>query len=45
MADETSKAHLEVSALQLEVDSLKKQIDENARAAALDEDYRSVRGP
>lgn len=39
---ETSKAVLEVSAMQLEIDSLKKQLDEHAKAAALDEDYRCV---
>lgn len=44
-AGETSKAVLEVSAMQLEIDSLKKQLDEHAKAAALDEDYRCVSPP
>lgn len=44
-AGETSKAVLEVSAMQLEIDSLKKQLDEHAKAAALDEDYRCMSTP
>jgi hypothetical protein len=39
---DVSKAQLEISALQMEIQTLKKQIDENARAVAMDDDYRCV---
>jgi len=40
MAGDVSKARLEISALQYHVESLKKQLDETGKAAAMDEDYR-----
>ena len=39
---ETTKAQLEIAALQFEIDTLKKQLEESQKANALEEDYRSV---